>query len=316
MSATDGGERWARCPLCDGHRFSRYGERGEYHLVTCRSCGLVFVHERMPEGFLRELYTGQSCERYVKQGPDPLARCRTVLRQIQKLGLPGKRALDVGCGSGLFLEVAGQRGFEAVGIEADPHRVQWCTSRGLEVLHGTLPDRRLRPGSFDLVWISHVIEHVHTSRQFMHEAVRLTAPGGLLCVLTPNIKNVAARICRCHHRSVIPPAHLTYWSARPLQFLARQFGLVPLRLYSSGGAWDLKEILAYLLRLRFLRRAPATLPMTPFVEGKGKAARSLYSAVLRLSRLVATLMERIGGEELVGIFRRPLRARSGDAQWV
>ncbi len=99
------------------------------------------------------------------------------------------RLLDVGCGLGFFVKRAGAcAGWEAVGYEISPDAVRYARERlGLEnVCCGRVEGASLPDGSFDLITLWDVIEHLPEPDALLQELARLLAPGGILFLHTPN----------------------------------------------------------------------------------------------------------------------------------
>jgi len=110
-------------------------------------------------------------------------------------GCPGD-VLDIGCGSGIFLELMRELGLPAYGLDPDPDMVAVCQDLGLEALAGD--ERRLsefQPGALGGIHASHIIEHVDGERAIamIEQARRVLRPGGLLVIRTPNWRNQAVR---------------------------------------------------------------------------------------------------------------------------
>jgi SAM-dependent methyltransferase len=111
-----------------------------------------------------------------------------------QLRMPGRRALDFGCGVGRLTQALARRHQRVLGADISPvmivtarrlnrypERAEYlCTARaGLE----TLPDR-----SFDCIYSNIVLQHVapETSVRYLHEFFRLLEPGGLLVFQLPS----------------------------------------------------------------------------------------------------------------------------------
>ena len=104
------------------------------------------------------------------------------------------RALDLGCGRGEWLELLGEAGFAASGVDVDAGMLAACRERFLEVEMGdALASLRALPdASMALVSAFHLVEHLAFSdvRALVGEALRVLQPGGLLIMETPNPENL------------------------------------------------------------------------------------------------------------------------------
>jgi SAM-dependent methyltransferase len=104
--------------------------------------------------------------------------------------------VDIGCGSGIFLELLRDLRVPAFGIDPDPDMVAVCQELGLQALPG---DERLLTSfaadSLGGIHASHVIEHIDGERalSFIEHALRVLMPGGLLIIRTPNWRNQTVR---------------------------------------------------------------------------------------------------------------------------
>jgi len=77
-----------------------------------------------------------------------------LLDRAEAAGLPGRRLLDVGCGTGLSFVAMIPRGFEVTGCDISPKMVDRARSRAGEGARLHVADARALPvfGEFDLVW--------------------------------------------------------------------------------------------------------------------------------------------------------------------
>lgn len=97
--------------------------------------------------------------------------------------------LDVGCADGSFMErYLRHRPAKYCGIEAEPEYRRQARARGIEVqaadLNGPWP---YADGEFDVVHSSQVIEHLHNTRMFVQEAMRVLKPGGTALITSENL---------------------------------------------------------------------------------------------------------------------------------
>ena len=140
---------------------------------------------------------------------------------------PGaKSLLDIGAGTGLMVSAAVGRGLEAAGVEPSLAAVEFGRARagGDRLLAGTLPHPALAHRRFDLIFLVNVIEHVCSPIELLRESRKALNPGGLIVVVTPDLKSIAARLLgkRWWHFRV---AHVGYFSADTFGIATRRAGL-------------------------------------------------------------------------------------------
>lgn len=131
---------------------------------------------------------------------------------IQVLGLHASergRVLDIGCGNGTLLARLRSLGWDAVGHEMDPIAARFARDHfGLDVREGLLAEAGFVPESFDVVTLSHVIEHFHSPENLVLQCRGLLRPGGKLIILTPNTDGLGHRHFRESWRGLEPPRHI------------------------------------------------------------------------------------------------------------
>lgn len=91
------------------------------------------------------------------------------------------RVLDVGCGIGDFL--AFRPG--TVGVDVNPHAVEWCRRRGLDCRLMEADCLPFPDGDFDAVVLDNVLEHLAAPEPLLDEISRVLVPGGRLLVGVP-----------------------------------------------------------------------------------------------------------------------------------
>ena len=105
------------------------------------------------------------------------------------ISLNKAKALDIGCGGGLFLSMLKQEGAEVIGIELSDSRAQYAkTKHNLEIYKHPIESDFWQKGyadHFDAVTLWDVIEHVNYPYQTLQCAVNDLKAGGLLFIDTP-----------------------------------------------------------------------------------------------------------------------------------
>jgi O-antigen chain-terminating methyltransferase len=134
------------------------------------------------------------------------------------------KALDLGCGRGEWLEVLGDSGFDAKGVDLDEGMLAACQERGLKgQLGDALSTLKASPSdSLALVSAFHLVEHVpfEVVLGLVQEALRVLVPGGLLVLETPNSENLTVGTSSFY----LDPSHLRPRPAALLAFVVEHAG--------------------------------------------------------------------------------------------
>jgi len=121
-------------------------------------------------------------------------KLEVYLHSIRNIPVPDGPWLDVGCGRGEWIEMAGAAGFRVSGVDSSPASVSYCRSRGLEAIErdAVAHLRALSDNCVAVLTAFHFFEHctVEYLMALLGEAVRVLAPGGLLICETPDPANV------------------------------------------------------------------------------------------------------------------------------
>ena len=156
---------------------------------------------------------------------------RLIDRELRYLPAPAndRRLLDVGFGGGTFLDAASRAGWIASGVDPDPVAVSNGKQRGLDVRLGGIEAFLDQSPLYDVVTMSHVIEHVHDPITQLKQVYSLLKPGGRLWLDTPNIRsNGHARFNR-NWRGLETPRHLTLFTWDAMLKALRDIGFQNIR---------------------------------------------------------------------------------------
>ena len=230
---------------------------GEWQLVRCRRCELVYLNPRPELAALGQFYPSDyyaysqpprvlssSVKRRVKQ----FLRANRTLFQLAQLTPLGRvlrdpvtnvlgwirpgRILDVGCGVGDALDACADLGWETWGVEPSQAAAQAAQRNGHRVWIGSLEDCDVPAESVDVVRMIHVLEHVPSPTETLRAIARVLRPGGRLIVEVPHISQVLAGLCREYNWSLDLPRHFYHFSAETLARAVASAGLQVLQTQS------------------------------------------------------------------------------------
>lgn len=153
----------------------------------------------------------------------------------QRLPTKGARLLDVGCGDGSQLATMQELGWTVEGIEIDSRAVEAALRRGLPVRLGTLGSDSYPTGSFDVVSVRHVIEHVPDPIELLRQCHRVLKADGALVVMTPNAGSLGHRLFRDAWLPLDPPRHLYLFDNLTLSAVLHQ-----------SAAWNVQSLFSTL----------------------------------------------------------------------
>jgi SAM-dependent methyltransferase len=231
------------CPLCGSRKHVQLFTKHGFRFVRCADCRLVFVNPRLEEeAVLEEYRTAVTNDLWFdvltseRQQELDRAKFGEVLDALDPYR---GRLLDVGCSIGLFLHLAGQRGWEGIGLEPAPRAREHAREvYGLDVRPEPLAEAGFADGSFDAVALLSVLEHATDPLVLLRECARVLRPGGALYVIVPNVESLACRVLGEQARTFDGRNHLVYFSATTLADALYRTGFDVRRTNTRVGSLD------------------------------------------------------------------------------
>jgi SAM-dependent methyltransferase len=298
------------CTVCGGAlRDHCRLRRNDLMARRCEECGAVFVinspinAENISEFYSMaayhgervlddtNLYSGYYDNCFLGYDPRDLSvqQFRGIVEKIKQL-IGGANAtpalLDVGCATGVFLDLARNAGFAVKGIEVSPELAEYARQNFKLEVRDNLFSAGFPARSFDAITLNDVIEHLPRPilQPMAGEIARLLKPGGILEIRTPGedglLRLVAKIIYFASFKTVETPMHLFYSFEHLINFTPRALVL----LFESHG-----------------------LPLTAHHREEENPLRLnvgfIGRIVLRISYLVSALLNR--EHKIVLFFKKP-----------
>jgi SAM-dependent methyltransferase len=196
-----------------------------YHLLRCQKCGLEYCSPMLPGGeAFYQWITSQD-------GYYPTTRWEwfvTIDRIKNSQPSTDISILEIGCGSGSFLELAKKiSSGDVVGLDTTLSSVENCLEKGLivycESVEVFLRSTNKRQYSFDYVVAFHCLEHVSEPKDLVVSMLKLLKSDGKIYLSTPYSPMSFEGIW--FDPLNYPPHHLTRWNERAYEVLAQQLDL-------------------------------------------------------------------------------------------
>lgn len=144
------------------------------------------------------------------------------------------KLLDIGCGSGSFLEFMRKNGWETTGVDFDEKAIEAATAKNLNVKLGSLREQKFPNDYFDAITLAHVIEHVYNPVELLKECYRILKTNGKIVIATPNSESLGHKYFKENWRGLEPPRHFQVFSPRSLPQAIKQSGFSKLFFFTSG----------------------------------------------------------------------------------
>lgn len=209
-----------------------------FDVIECEPCGFKHVvpiptAEELEDVYRQEYYTAEK-PLYLERTREDLDWWNLVYADRydtfeELLPHDRRRILDVGSGPGFFLLHGKNVGWQTVGIEPSKQAAAHSRNLGLEIIEGFLAAETTdQLGTFDVVHMSEVLEHIPHPTEMLSTIRDLLSPGGLLCVVVPNdyspFQAALRNVCGYEPWWVAPPHHLNYFSFESLSLLMERCG--------------------------------------------------------------------------------------------
>lgn len=225
------------CALCGGEEsdavFTGYdrllGFPDQFHVVRCKRCGLTYTNPRPTQAALARFYPDD----YGVFDPTPWQRRRMTLyhrriaRRLRRAVGGGQHVsiLDVGCGSGDLLAQCSRFGWKCAGIEMNAAAAEKGSVRhGLDIQVGTDTSVQLLDVSFDIIVLSHVLEHVLDPNATLDRMRNAMAPNGKLFITLPNCDSWERRRFGSDWYPWDTPRHLYHFTPETLSQMLNRAG--------------------------------------------------------------------------------------------
>jgi SAM-dependent methyltransferase len=223
---------------------------GEFVVRRCTRCGTIRTEPRLSLEELRPFYAANSPELSPAEVPASLLPRpprddrwaflpwrHWVFPEAAPIavGRPG-RVLDIGCGHGELLDRLLALGWETWGIETDARAASRVSQRGHHVVTRELSADLFQGVTFDMVWMSHSLEHVQDPLAACRIVRTLLKPDGVLLLRIPRADGLLPRVMLADWYNLDVPRHLWHFSSESLRQLLAMARLDVVRL-STYSTW-------------------------------------------------------------------------------
>ena len=226
------------CPICNGNLFKNHINsidysvtKEEFNIVRCNSCDFHFTNPRPDNNELGRYYIS---DHYISHNNTNKTLFEKAYQTVRKITIKGKfklikqytnkgSILDIGCGTGEFLNIFKKNGWTTKGIEPNGNaRQKAIKNHKLDVIENTnLSDIE---DKFDIISMWHVLEHVTDLKNNLNELNRLLSKNGKIIIAVPNLNSYDSSYYGQYWAAYDLPIHLSHFSKKTITKLFRNNG--------------------------------------------------------------------------------------------
>lgn len=212
------------CPICGSLNLIKGEKYGEFTLNTCKDCGVIFWDPLKHPG--KNFY--ETSELHRIEGIKKLQwRHKQFLKNPP---VTGGNFLDIGCGTGEFINEVRSLGFDVWGIDISSKQVEFAKKdyNLKNVYNETLEEFSKNKNllKFDAISFFEVLEHLPNPKEFIGQVKNLLAAGGYIIFSVPNTD----RIGMGKESEETPPNHLFRWEKDSISKFLNQEGFEILKI--------------------------------------------------------------------------------------
>ncbi len=228
------------CPVCQGEKYrfllsciDYTVSKETFDIVACENCAFEFTNPRPDQESIGRYY--QSTE-YISHSNTNKGIINKLYQTVRKQTLQRKldlvislepakgELLDIGCGTGAFLQVCKQAGWLTNGIETD----EAARALAMQISNSPIEADLLTYQSFaqfNIITMWHVLEHIHRLDESIQKIKSLLKANGRLCIAVPNSKSHDAQKYQKYWAAYDVPRHLYHFSQTTIRQLFNRHAL-------------------------------------------------------------------------------------------
>ena len=211
-----------------------------HRLVQCTNCDLVYVDQPPAEDELAHAYHVADYDSSEEANDAAASYISAIKPTLAKL-VNRHSALEIGTGTGIFLEYLSQQGFtKLVGVEPSLAAIAAAPeSRRAWIHEGMFNESDFTSESFDLICCFMTMEHVRDPNIITHSVLRLLRPGGAFVTVTHDYRSPVNRLLG-KRSPIIDIEHMQLFSKRSVRHLFESAGYVDVTVKALVNTYSLR----------------------------------------------------------------------------
>ena len=227
------------CPICSSDKLIPHMQvtdipySGEtYAVEICQDCSFAFTQDAPTEENMGKYYNFDNYMSHADATESVVDKLYHKVRDWMfvrkekwiKGHINGKSILDLGAGTGYFVNYMQTQGYEITGVEPEPGARKTAAEKlGIE-LQSMEAIEEFEAGTFDAITMWHVLEHIHEIDNYFEGINKLLKKEGVLFIAVPNYTSAAKKAYQEYWNGWDVPKHLWHFSPASMETLAKNKG--------------------------------------------------------------------------------------------
>lgn len=238
-------ETLKNCPVCNNEKLNPFlscidytVSRETFKIAQCAACGFMFTNPRPDENEIGKYY---QAEEYISHSDTSkgivnklyqIVRNYTITQKIKLINKligpsPASRnILDIGCGTGEFLNACKENGWQTTGIEPSA-----IARKNAQQKYNISPLSKeqlfdIRENKFDVITLWHVLEHIYQLDKTIEQIDRVLSNKGTLIIAVPNCNSFDAKKYGVYWAAWDLPRHIFHFTKTDIEILFKKYDFV------------------------------------------------------------------------------------------
>lgn len=236
--------KYVNCPLCNNSsfKFQFYANLG-LRIVKCRNCSLLFANPQPQRKWLKNFYA-PGLKRWIKEKEFKKTRLpywnfylNLIKKYSSSLSISAESILDIGCGTGLFLELAKKNlNLKTYGIELSKRDCNAARKRADKIICDDTANKQIIKNfntPIDIITAFDVFEHLPNPNQVMKNINKISSNKTLLLIDTGNIGGFGPKLGKAKNPFTMDKGHIVFYSRKTIKYLLNKHGFSVIKFHTE-----------------------------------------------------------------------------------
>ena len=237
---------FSKCPLCQSDKIQSFINLKDYSISKkpfeiwqCNQCKFLFTQNIPDEESIGSYYASED---YISHSDTQKGMVNKLYHIARKIMLnkkfrfikkinSGKTILDIGCGTGYFLNYMQKKGYQTLGLEvSEEARTFGKQNFGLTILP---PDHLLNDKidrQYNVITLWHVLEHIYDPKFYLQKISKILDDDGVLILALPNPDSFDAHFYQNYWAGYDVPRHIWHFTPQTIaKFISEYFTITQLK---------------------------------------------------------------------------------------